>query len=141
MCLLVKGFMSLSVQMGKSKVCVSAFESLTSLSGQQAISPIFNAGIVGRIYPKTLAAMEVFLQSIAIEDHESMASDLINMGATGKDVDSKAFASDLEKIFLSIQDLDIEIIVAATNATAVAANVVFDERQMNALFGDVVKQF
>nr|XP_009762909.1 PREDICTED: uncharacterized aarF domain-containing protein kinase At5g05200, chloroplastic-like isoform X2 [Nicotiana sylvestris] len=85
--------------------------------------------------------MEVFLQSIAIEDHESMASDLINMGATGKDVDSKAFASDLEKIFLSIQDLDIEIIVAATNATAVAANVVFDERQMNALFGDVVKQF
>lgn len=47
--------------------------------------------------------MEVFLQSIAIEDYESMASALIDMGATGKDVDSKAFASDLEKIFLSIQ--------------------------------------
>ncbi|OIT06823.1 PREDICTED: uncharacterized aarF domain-containing protein kinase At5g05200, chloroplastic [Nicotiana attenuata] len=101
-------------------------------------------GIVGRISPKTWAAMEVFLQSIAIEDYESMASALIDMGATGKDVDSKAFASDLEKIFLSIQDLDTEIIVAAardtnTNATAVAANVVFDERQMNALFVDVVR--
>ncbi|XP_033509024.1 uncharacterized aarF domain-containing protein kinase At5g05200, chloroplastic isoform X2 [Nicotiana tomentosiformis] len=101
-------------------------------------------GIVGRISPKTWAAMEVFLQSITIEDYESMASALIDMGATGKDVDSKAFASDLEKIFLSIQDLDTEIIVAAardtnTNATAVAANVVFDERQMNALFVDVVR--
>lgn len=47
--------------------------------------------------------MEVFLQSIAIEDYESMASALIDMGATGKDVDTKAFARDLEKIFLSIQ--------------------------------------
>ncbi|XP_059300823.1 uncharacterized aarF domain-containing protein kinase At5g05200, chloroplastic [Lycium ferocissimum] len=101
-------------------------------------------GIVGRISPKTWAAMEVFLQSISIEDYESMASALIDMGATGKDVDSKAFARDLEKIFLSIQDLDTEIIVAAardtnTNATTVAANVAFDERQMNALFLDVVR--
>ncbi|CAN4123410.1 unnamed protein product [Withania somnifera] len=101
-------------------------------------------GIVGRISPKTWDAMEVFLQSIAIEDYESMASSLIDMGATGKDVNSRAFARDLEKIFLSIQDLDTEIIVAAarntnTNATTVAANVAFDERQMNALFLDVVR--
>ncbi|MCD7448009.1 hypothetical protein HAX54_036829 [Datura stramonium] len=101
-------------------------------------------GIVGRISPKTWTAMEVFLQSIAIEDYESMASALIDMGATGKDVDAKAFARDLEKIFLSIQDLDTEITVAAardtnTNATTVAANVAFDERQMNALFLDVVR--
>ncbi|KAM3355613.1 putative aarF domain-containing protein kinase, chloroplastic [Capsicum galapagoense] len=101
-------------------------------------------GIVGRISPKTWAAMEVFLQSIAIEDYESMASALIDMGATGKDVDSKSFARDLKKIFLSIQDLDTEIIVAAardtnTNATTVAANVAFDERQMNALYLDVVR--
>lgn len=46
----------------------------------------------------------------------------------------------------STQDLDTEIIVAAardssTNATTVAANIAFDERQMNALFLDVVKQF
>lgn len=42
------------------------------------------------------------------------------------------------------QDLDTEIIVAAarepsTNATAVSANLVVDERQMNALFLDLVK--
>ncbi|RVW42388.1 putative aarF domain-containing protein kinase, chloroplastic [Vitis vinifera] len=43
-----------------------------------------------------------------------------------------------------MQDLDTEIIVAttrgpSTNTTAVAANVVVDERQMNALFLDVVR--
>ncbi|XAR66045.1 Cadmium-transporting ATPase [Bertholletia excelsa] len=101
-------------------------------------------GIVGRISPKTWAAMEVFLASIATEEYESMASALIEMGATNKDVDSKAFARDLEKIFSSIQDLDTEIIVATargtnTNATAVSANVLVDERQMNALFLDVVR--
>ncbi|RVW42389.1 putative aarF domain-containing protein kinase, chloroplastic [Vitis vinifera] len=60
-------------------------------------------GIVGRISPKTWAAMEVFLESIATEEYESMASALIEMGATNKDVDFRAFARDLEKIFSSIQ--------------------------------------
>ncbi|KAI3470976.1 hypothetical protein Pfo_027639 [Paulownia fortunei] len=101
-------------------------------------------GIVGRISPKTWGAMEVFLASLATEEYESMASSLIDMGATSKNVDSKAFARDLEKIFSSIQDLDTEIIVAAarepnTNATAVSANLLVDERQMNALFLDVVR--
>ncbi|CAK9139796.1 unnamed protein product [Ilex paraguariensis] len=101
-------------------------------------------GIVGRISPKTWAAMEVFLASIATEEYESMASALIEMGATDKDVDSKAFARDLEKIFSSILDMDTELIVATargtnTNATAVSANLVVDERQMNALFLDVVR--
>ncbi|KAL2558318.1 putative aarF domain-containing protein kinase [Forsythia ovata] len=101
-------------------------------------------GIVGRISPKTWNAMEVFLGSLATEEYESMASSLIDMGATNKDVDVQAFARDLEKIFSSIQDLDTEIIVATaretnTNATAVSANVVVDERQMNALFLDVVR--
>ncbi|CAI9774944.1 unnamed protein product [Fraxinus pennsylvanica] len=101
-------------------------------------------GIVGRISPKTWNAMEVFLGSLATEEYESMASSLIDMGATNKDVDVPAFARDLEKIFSSIQDLDTEIIVATargtnTNATAVSANVVVDERQMNALFLDVVR--
>lgn len=47
--------------------------------------------------------MEVFLASIATEEYESMASALIEMGATNKDIDSRAFARDLEKIFSSIQ--------------------------------------
>lgn len=45
----------------------------------------------------------MFLGSIATEEYESMASALIQMGATNTDVDSKAFARDLEKIFSSIQ--------------------------------------
>ncbi|CAL0317825.1 unnamed protein product [Lupinus luteus] len=101
-------------------------------------------GIVGRISPKTWAAMEVFLGSIAIEDYDSMASSLIQMGATNKDVNAKAFALDLKKVFSSIKELDSEIVVAArsgtaTSAPAVSANVVVDERQMNALFLDVVR--
>lgn len=101
-------------------------------------------GIVGRISPKTWTAMEVFLASLATEEYESMASSLIEMGATSNNVDSKAFARDLEKIFSSIQDLDTEIVVATargtnTNATAVSANLIVDDRQMNALFLDVVR--
>lgn len=101
-------------------------------------------GIVGRISPKTWAAMEVFLTSLGTQEYESMASALIDMGATSKNVDSHAFASDLEKIFSTIQEMDTEIIVATargtnTNATAVSANVLVDEKQMNALFLDVVR--
>ncbi|XP_072998205.1 uncharacterized aarF domain-containing protein kinase At5g05200, chloroplastic [Typha latifolia] len=99
-------------------------------------------GIVGRISPKTWAAMEIFLASFASEDYETMASSLIDMGATEKNVDVKAFARDLEKIFSSIQDLDTEIVVATargSDAAAISANVVVDERQMNALFLDVVR--
>ncbi|KAG0468035.1 hypothetical protein HPP92_017363 [Vanilla planifolia] len=101
-------------------------------------------GIVGRISPKTWAAMEVFLESFAIEDYEAMASALIGMGATKQNVDCKAFARDLEKIFASLQDLDTEIVVATStrgpnSQAAIAANVVVDERQMNALFLDVVR--
>eukprot|EP00262_Sarcandra_glabra_P018612 TRINITY_DN674_c0_g1_i1.p1 TRINITY_DN674_c0_g1~~TRINITY_DN674_c0_g1_i1.p1 ORF type:complete len:548 (+),score=64.22 TRINITY_DN674_c0_g1_i1:34-1644(+) len=99
-------------------------------------------GIVGRISPKTWAAMEIFLASIASEEYEAMASALIEMGATDKDIDSTAFSRDLEKIFSSIQDLDTEIVVATArgpNAAAVSANLVVDENQMNALFLDVVR--
>ncbi|XP_075484350.1 putative aarF domain-containing protein kinase At5g05200, chloroplastic isoform X1 [Primulina tabacum] len=101
-------------------------------------------GIVGRISPKTWAAMEVFLASIATEEYGAMASSLIQMGATNKDVDSKAFARDLAVIFSSIQDLDTEIVVATArepnrNSTAVSAKLLVDDRQMNALFLDVVR--
>ncbi|KAK1399742.1 ABC1 domain-containing protein [Heracleum sosnowskyi] len=101
-------------------------------------------GIVGRISPSTWNAMEVFLASLASEEYESMASSLVEMGATSKVVDSNAFAKDLEKIFSSIKDLDTEILVATargpnSNATAVSANLVVDERQMNALFLDVIR--
>lgn len=47
--------------------------------------------------------MEIFLTSLATEEYKSMASALIDMGATSKDVDSQAFARDLEKIFSTIQ--------------------------------------
>ncbi|PKA51136.1 putative aarF domain-containing protein kinase [Apostasia shenzhenica] len=100
-------------------------------------------GIVGRISPNTWAAMEIFLQSFGSEDYKAMASALIDMGATGQNIDIKAFSQDLEKIFASIKDLDTEIVVATARGpnsqAAMAASVVVDERQMNALFLDVVR--
>lgn len=65
--------------------------------------------------------MEVFLASIATEEYESMASALIQMGATNRDVDAKAFARDLEKMFSSIQAsnrltiLDLRIMLTLCN--------------------------
>ena len=47
--------------------------------------------------------MEEFLESLATGEYESMASSLIDMGVTSTNVDSKAFARDLERIFSSIQ--------------------------------------
>lgn len=47
-------------------------------------------------------------------------------------------------ILICAQDLDTEVIVATAStpdATAVSANVVVDERQMNALFLDLVSYF
>lgn len=101
-------------------------------------------GIVGRISPKTWAAMDAFLSSFGTQEYELMAKALIEMGATGQDVDANAFAKDLEKILSSIQDMDTEVVVAtaedtSTNATAVSARVMVDERQMNALFLDLVR--
>lgn len=101
-------------------------------------------GIVGRISPKTWTAMDLFLSSLATQDYDSMASALIEMGATNQYVDAVAFGRDLEKIFLSIQDLDTEVVVATargtnTSATAISANILVDEREMNALFLDVVR--
>ncbi|KAL0539793.1 hypothetical protein IC582_024012 [Cucumis melo] len=101
-------------------------------------------GIVGRISPETWAAMDVFLASIATEDYESMASALIQMGATNNDVNAVAFARDLENIFSTIKDLDTEIVIATaregrSGSTAVAANILVDERQMNKLFLDVLQ--
>ena len=47
-------------------------------------------------------------------------------------------------ILICAQDLDTEVIVATArtpDATAVSANVVVDDRQMNALFRDLVSFF
>ncbi|KAL4190006.1 hypothetical protein AMTRI_Chr08g168350 [Amborella trichopoda] len=101
-------------------------------------------GIVGRISPRTWTAMEIFLTSIATEEYKPMASALIEMGATEKGVDREAFARDLEKIFSTIKDLDTEVVVTTargpnSNAASISANLVMDEKQMNALFLDVIR--
>ncbi|XP_057858550.2 uncharacterized aarF domain-containing protein kinase At5g05200, chloroplastic [Cryptomeria japonica] len=99
-------------------------------------------GIVGRISPRTWTAMETFLTSIGNGQFEAMAASLVQMGATSDNVDTRSFARDLEKIFSSVQDLDSELIVAASsgpNNATISANLALDEQKMNALFLDVVR--
>ena len=60
--------------------------------------------------------MEVFLESIAIEDYDSMASSLIEMGATSKDVNVKACAGDLEKVFSSIKASTVNLMFVCVRA-------------------------
>nr|ADE76450.1 unknown [Picea sitchensis] len=99
-------------------------------------------GIVGRISPRTWAAVETFLTSITSGQYEAMATSLIQMGATTNNIDVRSFAVDLEKIFSSIQDLDSELIIAASrrpNNATISTNIAIDEQQMNALFLDVVR--
>lgn len=99
-------------------------------------------GIVGRISPRTWAAVETFLTSITSGQYEAMAASLIQMGATDNDIDIRSFALELEKIFSPIQDLDSELIIAASrgpNNATISANIGIDEQQMNALFLDVVR--
>ncbi|KAH9308730.1 hypothetical protein KI387_036641, partial [Taxus chinensis] len=60
-------------------------------------------GIVGHISPRTWTAMETFLTSIGNGQYEAMAASLVQIGATGDNVDNRSFARDLEKIFSSIQ--------------------------------------
>lgn len=51
--------------------------------------------------------MELFLASLATEEYDSMASALIEMGATNTNVDANAFSRDLRKIFSSIQAIHL----------------------------------
>lgn len=47
--------------------------------------------------------MEIFLGSIASEEYDAMATSLIQMGATDKNVDAQAFSRELERIFSSLK--------------------------------------
>ncbi|KAK8949992.1 hypothetical protein KSP40_PGU009212 [Platanthera guangdongensis] len=97
-------------------------------------------GIVGRISPQTWGAMEIFLASFASEDYKAMASALIEMGATGQNVDVKAFGSDLKNIFASIQLDDdtrkFESAASGSRPATVEAPVVTFGSSVNLLFND-----
>ncbi|KVH96611.1 hypothetical protein Ccrd_001302 [Cynara cardunculus var. scolymus] len=58
-----------------------------SLKACETFHADVHAGIVGLISPKTWSAMEMFSGSLATEEYESMASALIDTGATNVDVD------------------------------------------------------
>eukprot|EP00252_Welwitschia_mirabilis_P008282 TRINITY_DN2003_c0_g1_i1.p1 TRINITY_DN2003_c0_g1~~TRINITY_DN2003_c0_g1_i1.p1 ORF type:complete len:537 (+),score=90.07 TRINITY_DN2003_c0_g1_i1:138-1748(+) len=99
-------------------------------------------GIVGHISPRTWNALQTFLTAVATNQYDAMAVSLVQMGATNDAVDIRSFASDLEKIFSSLKEINSEIIFEASRGAAnasLSANLAVDEKQMNALFLDLVQ--
>ncbi|KAJ7536641.1 hypothetical protein O6H91_12G076000 [Diphasiastrum complanatum] len=99
-------------------------------------------GIVGHISPSTWGALETFLTSIGSQDYFAMATSLRQMGATDYELDIAKFSKDLEKIFLSLQELDSDVLITAAGgprSTTISAAIAIDEQQINALLLDVIR--
>ncbi|KAL4449557.1 hypothetical protein ABPG77_007201 [Micractinium sp. CCAP 211/92] len=96
-------------------------------------------GIVGRISPVTWRAIEALLLATSSQDYETMARALVTIGATSQEVDIKAFAADLEKLFSSLQAIDAELIVQAGAGGTVSASVAADDAAVNRFLLDLVR--
>ncbi|PSC67556.1 hypothetical protein C2E20_8783 [Micractinium conductrix] len=96
-------------------------------------------GIVGRISPVTWRAIEALLLATGAADYDTMARALITIGATSEEVDLKAFAADLEKLFSSLQAIDAELIVQAGAGGTVNASVAADDAAVNRFLLDLVR--
>jgi len=96
-------------------------------------------GIVGKISDKVWTAMNTLLQSLVLEDYEGVASSLIAMGATDKNIDKKSFGSQLEGVVRRIMSLQPEVAVRVdSDGSAVSAQVVVDERETTQLVLEIV---
>ncbi|EIE24521.1 ABC1-domain-containing protein [Coccomyxa subellipsoidea C-169] len=97
-------------------------------------------GIVGRVSPGTWMAVEALLTSVATRDFDTMARALVTVGATSTDVEIKAFAADLERLYTGFSTLDAEVLVAAgRGGQAAAASLNLDDAQINRLLLQIVQ--
>jgi aarF domain-containing kinase len=96
-------------------------------------------GIVGRISQVTWRAVEALLLATGTGDYETMAKALMTIGATSQEVNIKAFAADLEKLFNSLQAIDTELIVQAGAGGGVSASVAADDAAVNRFLLDLVR--
>ncbi|KAL4855170.1 putative aarF domain-containing protein kinase [Chlorella vulgaris] len=95
-------------------------------------------GIVGSISPVTWRAIEALLLATGAGDYDTMARALVTIGATMGEVDIKAFAADLEKLFTSLRDIDTELLVQAGSG-GVSASVAADDAAINRFLLDLVR--
>ena len=87
-------------------------------------------GIVGRIPPAIFDSVGDAATAAALRDYDGLATALRNLGASDKDVDLQAFASDLKHVFLALDSLDPDVVVTAEGQQAVA-RIAVDDRQVS----------
>ena len=93
-------------------------------------------GIVGRVPPSIWQALQDCGTAVATEDFALLARALVSMGAADQ-VDEAAFASDLEALFKSLNEVQPDVLLAETE-TGVAATVSVDDEQVTDLLLKVV---
>ena len=68
-------------------------------------------GIVGRIPQTIWGALQETAVGFASKDFGLMAQALVNMGAADDKVDVQAFAADLERVIVSLESIEPEVVV------------------------------
>ncbi|TGK00721.1 AarF/ABC1/UbiB kinase family protein [Leptospira semungkisensis] len=82
-------------------------------------------GIVGRISSKVWEGLMIFLEGLALNRTDRIASGLVRMDGTAQGVDEKKLAADLEKVFGQMSKMVMDIQMGELEA--------FDEQKMNAI--------
>ena len=87
-------------------------------------------GIVGRIPQTIWGALQETAVGFASKDFGLMAQALVNMGAADDKVDVQAFAADLERVIVSLESIEPEVVVRGNAAGDVSAAIGVDEQQV-----------
>lgn len=95
-------------------------------------------GIVGRVSPKTFAAVNELSAALALGDYKAMAQALANMGATDEEVNIDHFAADIENVMMKLSNVQTDITVTAMNDGTVAGSLDFDETDITQVLLDMV---
>jgi aarF domain-containing kinase len=96
-------------------------------------------GIVGRVSPKTFAAVNELSAALALGDYPGMAEALSNMGATDEKVNIDKFGKDIEAVMMNLMTVQPDIMVASMSDGTVAGTVSVDEVEITNVLLDIVK--
>lgn len=97
-------------------------------------------GIVGRISPSVLGAIQIFFRATAAKDYERMAKALVQMGAAETDVDTDKFAEDLRRVYDAIHKLESDVVLTnSATGEGVSATMAIDQQQVSQLVFDITR--
>ncbi|TGL61540.1 ABC1 kinase family protein [Leptospira sarikeiensis] len=82
-------------------------------------------GIVGRISSKVWEGLMIFLEGLALNRTDRIASGLVRMDGTSQGIDEKKLAKDLETVFEKMSKMVLDIQMGELDA--------FDEQKMNTI--------